>query len=376
MAVNASATNARRMLERWGIDKASDALQSKGEGMPMVQRLRKEHAARGSDADRALQAGRGRSAETPFQIPLRGLMDVAWRLWDQVGQDRILLVAAGTTFYALLALFPALTAFVSLYGFVADPKTLADHIAFLASLLPSDGFDLIRNQLHALANQTNDVLSLGFLSGLAIAFWSANSGIKGLFEGLNVAYGENEKRSFIKLNLVSFAFTLGAIVIGICFLLAVGVIPAVLSFFLLDPKAKLLVDLLRWPPVFLLAAGGVIVLYRYGPSRERAKWRWLTWGAGLTTVAWLAASWGFSFYLGHFANYNVTYGALGAVIGFMMWIWISAIIILLGAELNAELEHQTARDSTTGSPRPIGKRGAVMADTIGRASDEQVSAED
>lgn len=260
----------------------------------MVQRVRKGRAPEHVVKNRARQPGRGRAAETPFQIPLRGLVDVAWRLWGQIGQDRILLVAAGTTFYVLLSVFPALAAFVSLYGFVADPKTIADHIAFLAGLLPSDGFDLIRNQLHALTNQTNNSLSLGFFFGLAVAFWSANSGIKGLFEGLNVAYGETEKRSFLRLTLVSFCFTLGGILIGICFILAVGVIPAVLSFFLLDPKAQMLIDLLRWPPVLLLAASGIIILYRFGPSRERAKWRWLSWGAGFATIAWLIASWGFS----------------------------------------------------------------------------------
>ena len=336
----------------------------------MIQRVRKGRTQEGIDAKRARQPGRGREAETPFQIPARGLLDVAWRLWTQIGEDRILLVAAGTTFYVLLSVFPALAAFVSLYGFVADPTTIEKHVAFLSGLLPADGFDLIRNQLHALSAQAHGTLSLGFLFGLAVALWSADSGVKGIFEGLNVAYGEMEKRSFIKVTLVSFAFTIGGLLVGICFILAIGIIPAVLSFFMFDPKEKMLVDLLRWPPVFLLAAAGIVLLYRYGPSRERAKWRWLSWGAAFATVVWLLASWAFSFYLAHFANYNATYGALGAVIGFMMWIWISAIIILLGAELNAELEHQTARDSTTGEPLPIGQRGATMADTIGKASNE------
>jgi membrane protein len=339
----------------------------------MIQRVRKGRTQGGIDAERARQTGRGREAETPFQIPLRGLLDVAWRLWIQIGEDRILLVAAGTTFYVLLAIFPALAAFVSLYGFIADPKTIEDHIAFLGELLPADGFDLIRNQLHALTAQASGALSLGFLFGLVVALWSADSGVKGLFEGLNVAYGEMEKRSFIRLTLVSFAFTLGAILVGICFILVIGIIPAVLSFLQLDPKEKMLVDLLRWPPVLLMAIAGIVLLYRYGPSRERAKWRWLSWGAAFATVAWLVASWAFSFYLAHFANYNATYGALGAVIGFLMWIWISAIIMLLGAELNAELEHQTARDSTTGEPLPMGERGATMADTVGKASDERSS---
>jgi membrane protein len=322
------------------------------------------------DQSRARDRGRGRDAATPREIPLRGWKDILWRLYYEITEDRIMLVAAGATFYLLLALFPALAAFVSLYGFVADPKTIADHIAFLGGLLPSGGLDIIQNQLHALASQNREALSFGFISGLVIALWSANSGVKSLFEGLNVAYGEHEKRGFIMLNLVSFAFTLGALVIGIGLIVSVGIIPAMLALFRLGPWTEILISVLRWPVLLLLVAIGLVLIYRYGPSRAAAKWRWLTWGAALATVVWIVASWAFSFYLQHFANYNATYGTLGAVIGFMIWTWISVIIVLVGAELNAEIEHQTARDSTTGEPQPMGGRGAVMADTIGKNADE------
>jgi membrane protein len=328
-------------------------------------------AARGRTVDnrRARQTGRGRKATTPSEIPPRGLRDVAWRLWHEFNEDRILLVAAGATFYLLLALFPALAAFVSLYGFVADPRTIADHIAFLGGVLPTGGLEIISGQLRSLANQDVDALSVGFLSGLAIALWSANSGIKSLFEGMNVAYGESEKRSFIRLNLLSFAFTMGAILIGIGLIVSVGIVPAMLALLRLDRWTEILVSVLRWPVLVVMIGIGITMLYRFGPSREKAKWRWLTWGAGVATIVWLVASWAFSFYLQNFADYNATYGTLGAVIGFMMWTWISVVILLAGAELNAELEHQTAMDSTTGPPLPRGKRGAVMADTIGKSAD-------
>ncbi len=251
---------------------------------------------------------RGRDAAWPSQIPALGWKDIGWRLWEEFNKDRVLLVAAGATFYLLLALFPALAAFVSLYGFVADPRTVADHVAYLGSLLPSAGLDLIRQQLQALAA-------------------------------------------------------------GIVLFLMVGVVPALLAYLYLDAWKETLITAARWPILLVAIVTGNSLLYRFGPSREKAKWRWLSWGALIATVVWIAASWMFSFYLQHFANYNVTYGSLGAVVGLMMWTWISVIILISGAAINAEMEHQTALDSTTGPPLPMGERGAVVADTLGKASD-------
>ena len=252
---------------------------------------------------------------------------------------------------------------------MADPKTIAEQIAFLGGVLPSGGLDIINNQLEALALQDTDALSVGFLLGLAIALWTANSGIKSIFEGMNVAYGEDEKRGIIRLNLVSFAFTLGALLIGIGLIVSVGIVPAALALLRLGRWTEIIISALRWPCLLVMIGVGMAILYRFGPSREKAQWRWLSWGASTATVVWLVSSWAFSYYLQNFADYNATYGALGAMIGFMMWTWISVIILLVGAELNAELEHQTAKDTTTGAPEPMGKRGAYMADTLGQASD-------
>ena len=261
-------------------------------------------------------------------MPAKGWKDILWRVWAGFNQDRILLIAAGTTFYLLLALFPALAAFVSLYGFVADPKTIAEQIAFLGGVLPSGGLDIINNQLEALALQDTDALSIGFFLGLVIALWTANSGIKSLFEGMNVAYGEDEKRGIVHLNLVSFAFTLAALLIGIGLIVSVGIVPAALAVLRLGRWTEIIISALRWPCLLVMIGVGMAILYRFGPSRKRAQWRWLSWGASTATVVWLVSSWAFSYYLQNFADYNATYGTLGAMIGFMMWTWISVIILL------------------------------------------------
>jgi membrane protein len=310
----------------------------------------------------------GRSAAWPSELSLLAWKDILLRVWSEVNDDRVFLIAAGVTFYLLLALFPALAAFVSLYGFVADPKTIAEHISFLGGLLPTAGLDLIRAQLQSLTAAGDQTLTTGFVVGLLIALWSANSGIKALFDAMNVAYEETEKRGFFALNLLSAAFTLGALLIGVTLLMAVGIVPALLALLRLDRWAEALIAIGRWPILLVCVWLAISLIYRYGPSRRMAKWRWLNWGALLATVVWIAVSIGFSIYLENFADYNATYGSLGAVIGLMMWTWISVIILIIGAEINSEMEHQTAVDSTVGPSKPMGRRGATVADTVGNSS--------
>ncbi|MBO0663949.1 YihY/virulence factor BrkB family protein [Jiella sp. MQZ9-1] len=315
---------------------------------------------------RAGEPGRGRDAEYPTRIPWLGWKDIAARIYVSFFEDRVMLIAAGATFYLLLALFPAFAVFVSFYGFVSDPKTISDHIAFIGQFLPQAGTQLLEAQLENLTSQNSASLSLGFVTGLLFAMWSANNGIKTLFEAMNVAYGESEKRSFIKLNLVAFGYTLGAIVLGVVLITAIGIVPVVMAIFGLKSFSEAAIAALRWPVVFVLIVTAIAIIYRYGPSRTRARWRWVTFGAVLTASVWLIASIGFSWYLQNFANYNAMYGSLGAVVGFMMWVWISSVIFILGAEINAEMEHQTAVDTTDPPPKPIGRRGARVADTVGR----------
>lgn len=321
-------------------------------------------------ASEETQASRGREAIWPSQIPFKGWKDILWRLVREISEDRVMLIAAGSAFYLLLALFPALAAFVSLYGIISDPTTVAAQIQFLTGLMPAGGLKIIDSQLTSLAMQPRDALSFGFFFSLALALWSANNGIKTLFEALNVAYEESEKRGFVKLHLVTFAFTLSALLIGIVVFAAIGLVPALLALFPLGNLIDALVRILRWPLLLVFVCCGIAVLYRYGPSRARAKWRWITWGGIFATIAWFAMSIGFSYYLENFANYNAVYGSLGAVVGFMMWAWLSVTIVLVGAELNSEIEHQTRHDSTTGPEKPMGERGAYVADTLGKTAEE------
>ena len=271
------------------------------------------------------------------------------------------------TYFMLLSLFPALGALVALYGFVADPTAIMAHIGFLAGVFPPGSFDLIMNQLTSLTQQATSTRSLAFFGGLLVAIWSANSGMKALFDAMNVAYQEDEKRSLVRLNLLSLGFTFCALVVAIILIAAIGVLPAVLKYLWLDDWQEFLARLARWPFIILVFGCGISMIYRYGPSREEAKIKWLSWGVVFSTVLWLVASVLFSFYLENFANYNATYGTLGALIGLMVWVWISVVILIVGAEINAELEHQTRKDSTTGSPKPMGERGAYVADTVGEA---------
>ncbi|PDT81449.1 YihY/virulence factor BrkB family protein [Sinorhizobium sp. BJ1] len=317
----------------------------------------------------AAEPGRGRSAAVPEQIPAKGLRDVFWRVMSEISEERVFLIAAGVSFYLLLALFPALGALVSLYGFIADPSDIGTHTAVLDELLPPGSYAMITDQLKALTTQKTSTLSLGFIGGLLISLWSAANGISALFDAMNVAYGEKEKRGIVSRTLLCLAFTFAALLFAVVLIVAIGVIPALLAYLWLDRWIEILTRVARWPAILLLGTLGTVLIYRYGPSRERAKLRWLNWGAVFSTLLWLAASWLYSYYLENFANYNATYGALGALVGFMMWVWISMVILITGALLNAELEHQTAVDSTTGEPLPMGKRGAYVADTLGKAAD-------
>lgn len=311
---------------------------------------------------------RGRDAEAPQDIPAKGLRDVFWRVVKAIMADRVTLIAAGVTYFMLLSLFPALGALVALYGFVADPTAIMAHIGFLAGVFPPGSFDLIMNQLTSLTQQATSTRSLAFFGGLLVAIWSANSGMKALFDAMNVAYQEDEKRSLVRLNLLSLGFTFCALVVAIILIAAIGVLPAVLKYLWLDDWQEFLARLARWPFIILVFGCGISMIYRYGPSREEAKIKWLSWGVVFSTVLWLVASVLFSFYLENFANYNATYGTLGALVGLMVWVWISVVILIVGAEINAELEHQTRKDSTTGSPKPMGERGAYVADTVGEAA--------
>ena len=312
---------------------------------------------------------RGRAADTPSAILAKGWKDVFWRVWKSLTQDHVMLIAGGVTFYLLLALFPALVAFLSIYGIFFDPATAVDQAQSLRGIVPPASVDMIAEQLARVTAKRSETLTLGLIVSLIIAFWSANGGIKAMIEGLNFAYNEREKRSFLRLNMVAFAFTLGAMALMMVLFVALAVIPAMLAVLDLGPVGSLILQLLRWPLLVLTLGLALTVLYRHGPSRRSPEWRWVTWGSAFATITWLIMSIAFTIYLDRIANFNVTYGALAVPIGFLFWVWLSIIVIILGAEINGEMEHQTAIDTTTGPDKPMGKRGAVMADTLGEPSE-------
>jgi membrane protein len=317
---------------------------------------------------RAAERGRGRNARVPTDIPWPGWKDILWRVYDGISRHRILAVAGSVVFYSLLAIVPAITAFVSFYGLFFSFGTINDHLSIVAGVVPPSAYDIIQDQITRIVSKSDGKLSLAFALSVVIAIWSANAGMKALFDGLNIVYDEEEKRGFVKLNLESLAFTAAAIVTLLLAITVVVVFPLILAFVGWRLNGTVL-TLTRWPALFIVVMIGLSLIYRFGPSRREAKWRWLSVGSVFATFTWLAASLLFSWYLSNFANYNATYGSLGAVIGLMTWMWLSAIVVLLGAELNAEIEHQTARDSTVGSEKPLGMRGAVMADTVGVAAE-------
>jgi membrane protein len=266
---------------------------------------------------------------------------VLWRVYQKMIENRLLAVAAGVVFYGLLAVFPAITAFVSLYGLMADPSTIHERLSLATGVLPQGALNILNEQLTRLTSHRTSALSAGFIGGLLVALWSANAGAKAIMDALNVAYGETEKRSFVRLNLVALAFTLGSIFALMVALGAVIIAPIVLSQLGLSGASETLIGLARWPIVLGLAVLGLTMLYRYGPSLSEPQWTWLFPGNVIAAISWLILSALFSWYIGHFGNYDATYGSLGAAIGMMTWMWISMIVILLGAELNAEIQRKT-----------------------------------
>jgi membrane protein len=306
----------------------------------------------------------GRGAETPTEIPARGWWQILKRTGSAVVRDGLLAQAAAMTFYSLLALFPALAMVVSLYGLIADPRTLSATLSGIKGVIPGGGMQIITGQLQSLASAPHKALGLGLVIGFATSLWTATSGIKALFSALNVAYNEDETRSFVRLTVIATVFTLATILFLVLAIGGIVGLPAVLAMLGIGADVKLLLDLLRWP-VLLVGLGVFLSLvYRYGPCRARARWRWVTWGSAVATIGWLIVSVAFSYYTAHFGSYNKTYGTLGAAVGFMTWLWLSATVVLVGAELNAEMEHQTAQDTTNAPAKPPGARGAEAADRV------------
>lgn len=311
----------------------------------------------------------GRDATRPFSIPLKGWWQVAQRVWSESARDNLPVVAAGCAFYALFAVFPALSALIALYGLTTDPASIDQQFSMLSSVLPPQAYDVVITQIRHVAETSNRSLGWGLAFSLGLALWSVSNLTQAMFAALNIAYEEPERRTLLRFYLSTFAFAVLGMLSGALMLFAIVYVPLLFAYTGYSAAFERVVTVMRWPLLALVVLAFLALLYRYGPCRRTAKWRWVSVGSLFATALWLAASAGFSFYVAHFANYDRTYGSLGAVIVLLFWLYISFYIVLLGAEINAELELQTAQDTTRGQARPPGKRGAFVADHVAGGAD-------
>jgi membrane protein len=314
------------------------------------------------------EGGRGREADHPGEIPPRGWKDILWRAWGEVSEQNIFLIAGGVTYAVLLALFPGLAALVSLYGLVFDTGRIERQVAALSGVLPAQTQDLLSQQLHALVQTSNGALGFAAITALLLALWSASRGMSGMITAINIAYEEKESRGFFKLNLMAIGLTLGLLAGGIVAISLVAILPAAVQLLAIGPAAKWLLLLAQWPLLIVLVMLGLAVLYRFGPDRDKPQWRWVSPGAATATLLWIVASVGFTVYVANFNSYDKTYGSLGGVVILLTWLYLSALMVLLGAVINAQSEKQTRKDSTEGPPRAMGRRDARAADTLGEST--------
>ena len=322
------------------------------------------------DTKAASKAARGRHADSPFEMPLSGWKDVAVRTWRESSKDNVGLVAAGVAFYGFLAIVPLLGAIVLTYGLVAEPQTVIRHLESMTRVMPADVAKLIGEQLLNVVQTSSGKKGLGLVLALAVALWGARNAAGSVITALNIAYEEDEKRGFFKVTLIALAMTVAAVVVALLAVAATAVLGALHSL-LPDsgPVAIAMWKILSYLLLAAVAAAAIATLYRYGPSRDKAKWTWTTPGSAFAAVTWLILTLGFGFYVTNLGNYNATYGSLGAVVVLLTWMYLSSYVLLFGAEVNSELEHQTAKDTTEGADRPLGHRGAWSADHVASGTD-------
>lgn len=309
-------------------------------------------------------------AKRPWEISLSGWRDIALRIWEDINDHNIFIIAAGVAFYAFLSIFPALVAIVSIYGIIANPSDVQQQFSNYGGILPEEARTLLTQQLQRITSRAAPTMSAGVIIGLFFTLWSATQGTKAFMAALNIVNDEKEKRGFLEYNKLALSMTFGVILLVVIALIFIVALPTILNTMSLPAIVTTVVSFLPW----LFLAGcftfGLSAIYRYGPSRKEAQWSWVSFGSIVATVLWIGISVLFSFYVGNFGKYDNTYGSLGAIIILLLWFYLSAFVTILGAELNAEMEHQTKIDTTRGKPRPMGKRGAYVADTIGKAFDE------
>jgi membrane protein len=308
---------------------------------------------------------RGRSAHCPGEIPLKGWWDIAWRVQEQLASDNVSIVAGGLALFGLLSIFPSLAAAVAICGLIASPEQIAAQSQAFAGLLPAEAMSILLSQLNELATRSNGTLSLGAVVGILLALWSARRGMVALITAMNVAYNEYERRGFFRRLALSLLFTVCGVV-GFLVVIALAIaVPVVLRSLPLGAAAEWVLLVVRWALLWYVAVVALSALYRFAPHRSKARWQWLNVGARVAASVWLFASILFAVYVRNFGSFGQTYGAIGGVVILLFWFYISAFVVILGAEINSELERQTVHDTTVGEERPIGQRGAFAADTVG-----------
>jgi membrane protein len=315
----------------------------------------------------AAERGRGREADRPGEIPKRGWKDIALRVKQEARDDNLVIIAGGLAFFAMLSLGPAMVAAVSLYGLVSTPADVARHFDALSGAMPDEARRLFEEQLTEIASTSGSRLGVQAAIGLVLALWAASSGMKHLMVALSAIYDERESRGFVRLRLTALAVTAGALFFLVVALALIAGGPAWVEANVEETVGEVLA-IARWPVLAVMMTVALAALYRVLPDRDNPRWRWVSWGAVVATVLWLVGSIGFSVYSSQFGNYDRTYGSMGAVVIALLWLFITALSILLGAEINAEIEHQTARDTTEGHSQPLGARDARMADTVGAST--------
>ncbi|MBD0292382.1 MAG: YihY/virulence factor BrkB family protein [Jiangellaceae bacterium] len=306
----------------------------------------------------------GVQAERPTEIPKRGWFQILKRAWKEAKRDSVPLLAAGVAFFAFLALVPTLIALVLIYGLISDPEDVTRQIESFGEALPSEAEELLSSQMESLAATSSGALGIGVLVSLALALWSASGGTGNLITAVNVAYDEEIKRGFIKTRLLALGMTIAAIIFVAVAVALVAAIPVLVDTLNLPRWVEVLIGIGRWVGLVVAVMVALALLYRWAPDRDSPKMRWVSLGAIVATVLWVVASVGFSLYVDNFGSYGKTYGTLAGVVVLLLWLWISAYATLLGAEINAETEQQTIKDTTKGAPEPLGERGAVKADSV------------
>ncbi len=309
----------------------------------------------------------GRGAQFPSSIPWKGWKDIFRRVYKGFIEDKLSIVASGASFFVFISIIPMITATISVYGLISDPSLVHQHVNAIQAFVPDPVAIFLEEQFVRIADSSDSSLSLGFIISLVIALYAVSVGMKSLIVALNIAYKERESRSFLKLNALGFLFAIGTIFLIIVFLTFIMALPSLVDLLFDSDFIKSLALWGRWVLAGILCIFSLGLAYRFGPKRSNARWYWLSWGSAIATLMIILVSALFSIYIQNFNTYNATYGSLATAVIFMLWIYYIMVIILLGAKINAEMEHQTRRDTTTGEPLEMGDRGAFVADTLGRS---------